>query len=76
MPRTDQTTLIDEQIMAVLADGKPRSRDEILEEVKLPRSTVYYSLLRLMHLRKVECWPDMNRQIGRPRTLFCIFIGE
>ena len=75
MHQNKQTSLIDEQVLAVLADGKPRSRDEILEEVKYPRSTLYYSLLRLMHRGKVECWPDMNRQIGRPRTLFCIFIG-
>lgn len=76
MHRTNQTTPIDEQIMAVLADGKPRSRDEILSEVLIPRSTVYYSLQRLIYKKRVESWTQKEGLVGRPKTYFCVFLGE
>ena len=65
---------IEEKLIAVLKDGGPLTRDQIVQKLSSHRTTVYDGLNKLIKRNEVKKYPfyQAERSRGRPQVLFCI----
>jgi predicted ArsR family transcriptional regulator len=71
MYKYQRMTGLERDLLTILRDG-PLSRDQIVKIKKIPRSTIYDNLKKLINAGLVVKYPrhrdDMKR--GRPKVLF------
>jgi predicted ArsR family transcriptional regulator len=65
---------IEEQLIGVLKDGGPLTRDQLVKKMGIPRTTIYDGLKKLIMLNEVKKYPfyQTERSRGRPQVLFSL----
>lgn len=65
---------IEERLIAILKDGGPLTRDQLVTKMACPRTTVYDGLKKLIHRDEVKKYPfyQTDRVRGRPQVLFSL----
>ncbi|MHA1302419.1 MAG: ArsR family transcriptional regulator [Candidatus Heimdallarchaeaceae archaeon] len=61
---------IDDLILSILAEKGPLTRGELVRITKIPRSTLYDNLARLIEEKLVLKEPVPRKTRGRPKVLF------
>ncbi|MBD3188945.1 hypothetical protein GF325_19110 [Candidatus Bathyarchaeota archaeon] len=62
---------LETQLLGVLEDG-PKTRDQLVKKLGIPRTTIYDGLKKLIINKEVKKYPLIvpNRGRGRPKVLF------
>jgi predicted ArsR family transcriptional regulator len=65
---------IEEQLIGVLKDGGPLTRDQLVKKMEVPRTTIYDGLKKLIQRDEVKKYPyyQTERSRGRPQVLFSL----
>ena len=65
---------VEERLIAVLKDGGPLTRDQLVKKMDIPRTTIYDGLKKLIMRSEVRKYPfyQVERARGRPQVLFSV----
>jgi hypothetical protein len=65
---------VEEQLVSMLKDGGPLTRDQLVQKTGVPRSTLYDGLKRLILRDEVKKYTfyETGRSRGRPQVLFAL----
>jgi len=62
------------QLISILKDGGPLTRDQLVKKMVVPRTTIYDGLKKLINRDEVKKYPfyQTERSRGRPQVLFSV----
>ncbi len=65
---------IEAQLLSILKDGGPLTRDQLVKKMSVPRTTIYDGLKKLITRNEVKKYPfyQAERSRGRPQVLFSL----
>lgn len=63
------------QLLRLLKEKGPMTRNEIVKQVQAPRTTVYDNLTRLQYHEQVQKYSYPNNRKGRPKVYFH-YVGD
>lgn len=65
---------IEVQLISILKDGGPLTRDQLVQKMAVPRTTIYDGLKKLIMRNEVKKYPfyQTERSRGRPQVLFSL----
>ncbi len=65
---------IEERLIALLKDGGPLTRDQLVKKMDVPRTTIYDGLKKLIMRNEVKKYPfyQAERSRGRPQVMFSV----
>ncbi|MEX2683143.1 MAG: helix-turn-helix domain-containing protein [Candidatus Sigynarchaeota archaeon] len=72
--RSKSISPIEAQLISVLKEGGPLTRDQLVKKLSIPRTTIYDGLKKLMQRNEVKKYPfyQPERARGRPQVLFSL----
>ena len=67
----------EERLVALLKEG-PQTRDQLVKKLRIPRTTIYDGLRKLIRRNEVKKFPlfATERSRGRPQVLFSLLDGK